>query len=58
MQGYYLGPMDPSEFMRSFMPMNSPNPGDLLDGIDFREVYEQVDERLMYAPFVSHWGII
>jgi len=51
MQGYFLGPMDPDEFMRSFMPINSSNPVDPPDGIDFREVYEQVNERSMYAPF-------
>ena len=55
MQGYFVGPMDPSEFMRSFMPSNSPNQGDPPDGIDFREVYEQANERSMYAPFVGHF---
>ena len=54
MQGYFLGPMDPSEFMHSFMPINSSNLGDPPDGIDFREVYEQANERLMYTPFVRH----
>ena len=55
MQGYVLGPMDPNEFMRSFMPVNaknSPTPYNPPDGIDFREVYEQDNERSMYAPFV------
>jgi len=52
MQGYFLGPMDPSEFMRSFMPTNSQNPGDPPDGVDFCKVYEQANEKLMYAPFV------
>jgi len=53
MHGYSLGPMDPSEFMGSFMPINSQTLGVLPDGIDFRQVYEQTNERSMYAPFVS-----
>ena len=53
MQGCFLGPMDPSEFMCSFMPANSQNLGSPPDEIDFRQVYEQANERLMYAPFVS-----
>ena len=53
MGGYFLGPMDPSEFMGSFMPINSQNLGSPPDGIDFRQVYEQTNERLMYAQFVS-----
>ena len=52
MSGYFLGPMDPSEFMRSFMPINSQHLGNPPDGIDFRQVYEQANERSMYAPFV------
>ena len=52
MQGYFLGPMDPSEFMHSFMPINSQNLGDPPDGINFSDVYEQVNERSMYASFV------
>ena len=52
MHGYFLGPMDPSEFMCSFMPVNSRNPQSPPDGIDFRRVYDQANERLMYTPFV------
>ena len=52
MRGFFLGPMDPSEFMRSFMPTNSQHLGSPPDGIDFSQVYEQVNERAMYAPFV------
>ena len=52
MHGYFLGPMDPSEFMRSFMPVNSQNPLSPPDGIDFRRVYDQANERSMYTPFV------
>ena len=55
MQGYFVGPMDPSEFMRSFMPFNTPNQGSPPDGIDFREVYDQANERSTYAPFVGHF---
>ena len=54
MHGYFLGPMDPSEFMSSFMPINSQNLGSPPDGIDFCEVYEQTNEKSMYAPFVRH----
>jgi len=53
MEGYFLGPMDPSEFMSSFMSVNAQNLSDISDGIDFRQVYEQADELWMYAPFVS-----
>ena len=52
MQGYFLGPMDPSEFMRSFMPVNSSGIGHFPDKIDFSTVYSQRNERLMYDPFV------
>jgi len=52
MHGYFLGPMDPTEFMSSFMPINSQNLGSPPDGIDFSEVYEQANEKSMYAPFV------
>jgi len=55
MQGYFLGPMDPSEFMRSFMPMNSSNMGLPPGEIDFSLVYTQRNERLMYDPFVWHY---
>ena len=58
MHGYFLGPMDPSEFMRSFMPVNSQNPQSLPDGIDFRRVYDQTNERLMYTPFVRFCVIL
>jgi hypothetical protein len=54
MHGHFLGPMDPSEFMCSFMPNNSQNLGSPPDGIDFRKVYEQANERSMYVPFVRH----
>ena len=53
MDGYFLGPMDPTEFMDSFMPMNSRNLGVSPDGVDFKEVYNQATEKLMYSPFVS-----
>ena len=54
MVGYFLGPMDPSEFMRSFMPINSQTLGSPLDGVDYRQVYEQPNEKSMYAPFVRY----
>jgi len=54
MHGYFLGPMDPTEFMSSFMPINSQNLGSPPDGIDFSKVYEQANEKSMYAPFVRH----
>jgi len=52
MEGYFLGPMDPCEFMRAFMPVNSRNLGSPPDGIDFSEVYNKPNERSMYNPFV------
>ena len=52
MQGYFLGPMDPGEFMRSFMPVNSSDLGHPPNKIDFSLVYDQPNERLMYEPFV------
>jgi len=52
MHGYFLGPMDPSVFMCSFMPIDSQKLGDPPDGIDFRKVYGQANEKLMYGPFV------
>jgi hypothetical protein len=58
MHGYFLGPMDPSEFMCSFMPVNSQNLGDPPDGIDFHRVYDQANERLMYTPFVRHYALL
>ena len=58
MRGYFLGPMDPSEFMRSFMPINPQTLGSLPDGVDFRQVYEQPNEKLMYAPFVRRYVVL
>ena len=60
MSGYFLGPMSPSEFMDSFMPINSQHLGSPPDGIDFRQVYDhrQPDERLMYTPFVRPFVIL
>ena len=58
MHGYFLGPMDPSEFMRSFMPVDSRDLGCPPDGIDFGEVYSKTNEKLMYEPFVRRWVII
>ena len=58
MQGYFLGPTDPSEFMRSFMPVDSRDLGSPPDWIDFREVYDQADEKSMYDPFVRHYLIL
>ena len=55
MEGYYLGPMDPAKFMSSFMPTNSQSPGSPPGGIDFSKVYNQIYEKLMYDPFVSHF---
>ena len=52
MEGYYLGPMDPSQFMSAFMPINSRSLGTPPDGIDLSDVYNQKLERLMYNPFV------
>jgi len=52
MHGYFLGPMDPSEFMRSFMPVDSRDLGSPPDEIDFSEVYNKANEKLMYDPFV------
>ena len=53
MDGYFLGPMDPTEFMVSFMPTNSQNLGVSPDGVDFDQVYNKATEKLMYPPFVS-----
>ena len=58
MHGYFLGPMDPSEFMRSFMPVDSRDLGSPPDGIDFGEVYNKANEKLMYEPFVRRWVIL
>jgi hypothetical protein len=49
MHGYFLGPMDPASSC-AFMPINSQNLGGPPDGIDFRQVYDQPNERSMYAP--------
>ena len=54
MEGYFLGPMDPGEFMLSFMPVNSSSIGHPPNEIDFDPVCNQPNERLMYEPFVSH----
>ena len=58
MDGYLLGPMDPSEFMSSFMPVDSRKLGSVPDGIDLLQVYDQADEKLMYAPFVRRCAVI
>lgn len=58
MKGYYLGPMDPAQFMHSFMPVNSQNFGSPPDDIDFREVYDQINEKAMYDPFVSLFVVL
>jgi len=58
MHGYFLGPMDPSEFMSSFMPVDSRKLGSPPDGIDFRQVYDQTSEKLMYGPFVRRCVIL
>ena len=57
MHGCFLGPMDPSEFMRSFMLINSQSLEGLPGGIDFCQVYDQANEKLMYAPFVRRYVI-
>ena len=44
--------MDPSDFMRSFMPVNSSGISHFPDKIDFSMVYGQRNERSMYDPFV------
>lgn len=53
MENYCLGPMDPAQFMASFMPINSQNFEDTSDEIDFSKVYQQNNDRSMYGPFVS-----
>ena len=53
MEGYYLGPMDPTEFMTSFMPINSPNFRNSPKHVNFSNVYKQANERSMYGPLVS-----
>jgi len=58
MEGYFLGPMDPSEFIRSFMPANSPSAGNPPPKIDFSPVYTPLNESLMYDPFVSHFLLV
>ena len=50
-----MGPMDPDEFMRSFMPVNSSGISHFPDKIDFSTVYNQRNERLMYDPFVRRF---
>lgn len=54
MDGYFLGPMNPAEFMWSFMPMNSQNLVASPGGIDSTQVYQMTTEKSMYGPFVSH----
>ena len=54
MDGYFLGPMDPTEFMVSFMPANSQGLGVPPDGVHFGQLYNQAAEKSMHAPFVSH----
>ena len=49
----YLGPMDPSKFMTSFMPINSRRFGNPPRGIHLNEVYQQPNERSMYEPLVN-----
>ena len=58
MQRCYLGPMDPTQFISSFMPMNSQEFAGSPDGIDFSKVYEQANERSMYDPFVSPFVVL
>jgi hypothetical protein len=50
--------MDPTEFLSSFMPINSQDLGKPPDGIDFSEVYKQPNEQSMYGPFVSHFRFV
>ena len=61
MDGYYLGPMDPSQFMSSFMPINSESglasPPDTTDST-FLRVFEQGNEKAMYDPFVMLPGVL
>ena len=57
MQGYFLGPMDPDEFMSAFMPINSQSLGSPPDGIDFSQVYDKPNEKSMYEPFVRHFVV-
>ena len=52
MDDYYLGPMDPSQFMTSFMLINSQSLGSPPAEIDFLQVFKQDDEKSMYDPFV------
>ena len=49
----YLGPMDPSRFMNSFMPINSQRLGNPPRHINLNEVYQQPNERSMYEPLVN-----
>jgi len=58
MHGYFLGPMDPSEFMRSFMPVDSRNLGTPPDEVDFSKVYNKANEKSMYDPFVRRCVIL
>jgi len=58
MEGYFLGPMDPTEFIESFMPVNSSSLRRPPSELDFSLVYSQRNERLMYDPFVRHFILI
>jgi len=58
MEGYFLGPMNPSEFMRAFMPINSSGVSRPPGEIDFSLVYAQGSEKSMYDPFVSNFLLI
>jgi hypothetical protein len=60
MDGYYLGPMDPSQFMSSFMPINSRSLGSLPPETDsnFLRVFKQANEKAMYDPFVILLAIL
>ena len=58
MQGYHLGPTDPSQFTSLFVPILTPKPLESLpNGIDFRQVYEQPNEKSMYDPLVRRPAI-
>ena len=53
MQRYYLSPMDPTQFISSFMPVKSQEFAGSPDDIDFSKFYKRTNERSMYDPFVS-----
>ena len=58
MQGYFLGPMDPTGFMDSFMPVNLSSLGCPPSELDFSPVYSQRNEKSMYDPFVRQFLLI